>query len=470
MGPVRPTRMGKAWKTVVKLVASPGEEPSTWPRGYHHGAEVVCLAASPLFTISFVVNAGTTEGAKMVNATQLIKLYAERFGRSPQWVVRAPGRVNLIGEHTDYNEGFVMPLAIEHAVWIALAGREDRTVVVESLDFGGRVEFSIDDVAAAQPGSGHPLQPSHRSGQAWPAYVAGVTWSLAQEGLALAGWEGLIHGDVPIGAGLSSSAALEVAAACAFAAAGGWEIKVPAIARACQRAENQWVGVGCGIMDQLVSLAGRKGHAILIDCRSLEWRPVILPSEAVVVIMDTGTRRGLADSEYNVRRSQCEEAARLLGVRALRDIGWDAWPQCELILPEPWRRRARHVVSENHRTLQAVEAMEQRALDRLGRLLTESHQSLREDFEVSSPALDTMVEIAREQPGCFGARMTGAGFGGCAIAVVEAARASAFVHSVEEEYRRRTNLEPKLYVSAPADGAQIFRVDESSSSLLAGTP
>ncbi|MCS7236666.1 MAG: galactokinase [Thermoguttaceae bacterium] len=398
----------------------------------------------------------------MINAGELVRLFRDRFGQAPRWVVRAPGRVNLIGEHTDYNEGFVMPLAIEHAVWIALAPRDDRRVVVESLDFGGRVEFPIDEVAAAQPGSGHPLQPSHRSGQVWPAYIAGVTWSLAQDGWPLRGWEGLIHGDVPIGAGLSSSAAIEVATAYAFAASAGWEPKVPSLARACQRAENQWVGVGCGIMDQLVSLAGKKGHAILIDCRSLEYRPVILPAEVVVVIMDTGTRRGLADSEYNSRRSQCEEAARLLGVRALRDIGWDNWPQCELVLPEPWRRRARHVVSENHRTLQAVEAMEQRALDRLGRLLVESHQSLRDDFEVSSPALDTIVAIAQAQPGCFGARMTGAGFGGCAIALVEAARAREFAQSVEAEYRRRTNLEPKLYVSAPAYGAQILSVDELS--------
>lgn len=397
----------------------------------------------------------------MIDIAGLIHRFESRFGSPPRWIVRAPGRVNLIGEHTDYNEGFVMPLAIERAVWIALSPREDHRVLAESLDFGGEVEFDIHDVVNAQPNSGHLLQPSAQSGPDWQAYVAGVAWSLGQSGWPLTGWQGVVQGDVPIGAGLSSSAAVEVAVACAFAAVGGWEIKVAPLALACQRAENQWVGVGCGIMDQLVSLAGKKNHAVLIDCRSLEWRPVPLPPEVVLVIMDTATRRGLADSEYNSRRSQCEEAARLLSVRALRDLSWDSWPCCEPMLPEPLRRRARHVVSENHRTLQAVEAMEQKALDRLGRLLVESHRSLREDFEVSSPALDAMVEIALAQPGCLGARMTGAGFAGCAIALVDKNAVDSFVPAVTGEYQSRMGLEPKLYVSQPADGAQILSVDEA---------
>ncbi len=395
----------------------------------------------------------------MTDIAKLVERFELRFGRAPQWVVRAPGRVNLIGEHTDYNEGFVMPLAIERAVWIALAPREDRRVVVESLDFGGMIDFELDEVASAQPASGHPLRPSGRTGPTWGAYFAGVAWSLHHTGWPLHGWEGVVQGDVPVGAGLSSSAAVEVAVACAFAARGNWPIKIVPVATACQRAENQWVGVGCGIMDQLVSLAGKKNHAVLIDCRSLEWRLVPFPAEAAIVIMDTGTRRGLADSEYNMRRAQCEQAARLLSLRALRDLNWENWPSCESVLPEPFRRRARHVVSENHRTLQAVEAMEQRALDRLGRLLVESHHSLRNDFEVSGPALDTMVEIALAQAGCLGARMTGAGFAGCAIALVDNNSVHDFVPKVTAEYQSRTGLEPKLYISQPADGAQIFDVE-----------
>ncbi len=398
-------------------------------------------------------------GGPMLQPSKLIEDFHLLFEGKPEWIVRAPGRVNLIGEHTDYNEGFVMPMAIDRAVWIALRPRTDTRVVVESLDFGGRVDFDVQSLVGVPPRSGHPLQQKKDSSQGWTAYFAGVAWSLLEAGWPLRGWEGVVRGDVPIGAGLSSSAAVEVAAACAFAASSGCPVKVVPVALACQRAENQWVGVSCGIMDQLVCLAGKKNHAVLIDCRSLQWRPVPLPNEVVLVVMDTATRRDLANSEYNARRAQCEEAARLLGVRALRDISWETWPQCEPMLGEPWRRRARHVVSENQRTLQAVEAMEQGDLSRLGRLLVESHRSLREDFEVSSPALDAMVDIALRQPGCLGARMTGAGFGGCAIAVVKREAVPSFLDAVASEYQSATNLEPKLYVCEPSDGAQIFSPD-----------
>jgi galactokinase len=398
-------------------------------------------------------------GRPMIEPKRLIEEFRLLFGGNPDWVVRAPGRVNLIGEHTDYNEGFVMPMAIDRAVWIALRARPDTQVVVESLDFGGRVNFDIHSLARVIPGSGHPLQPHKNSPHTWTAYFAGVAWSLLEEGWPLQGWEGVVRGDVPIGAGLSSSAALEVAAACAFAASSGCPVKVVPVALACQRAENQWVGVSCGIMDQLVCLAGKKNHAVLIDCRSLQWRPVPLPNEVVLVVMDTATRRDLANSEYNVRRAQCEEGARLLGVRALRDISWETWSQCEPMLGEPWRRRARHVVSENQRTLQAVEAMEQGDLCRLGRLLVESHRSLREDFEVSSPALDAMVDLALQQAGCLGARMTGAGFGGCAIALVKRDAVPVFLEAVPAQYQAATKLEPKLYVCEPSDGAQILPPD-----------
>jgi galactokinase len=393
----------------------------------------------------------------MVETRELVAEFERRFGNRPTFLVRAPGRVNLIGEHTDYNEGYVMPLAIEPAVWIALRPRLDRRVVLVSLDFGNEGSFEIEQITNTSLDSRPTLFGGHGTDHNWLNYFAGVTWSLHQDGRPLQGWEGVVRGDVPIGAGLSSSAAVEVAAACAFAAVAGWEPEIVPTALACQRAENQWVGVGCGIMDQLVCLAGRKGHAVLIDCRSLQWQLVPLPAKLAVVIMDTATRRDLADSEYNTRRSQCEQAARELGIRALRDVSWQNWQEVECRLPEPLRRRARHVVGENHRTLQAAEALRQGDLPQLRRLLLESHRSLREDFEVSSRALDSIVEIALRQPGCWGARMTGAGFGGCAVALVEQDAVEQFVPAVKEEYQAATGLEAKLYVTEAANGAEILR-------------
>ncbi|MBN2023955.1 MAG: galactokinase [Pirellulales bacterium] len=368
-------------------------------------------------------------------------LFAQRFGEAPRWVVRAPGRVNLIGEHTDYNGGFVLPLAIDRAIWIALRPRPDRSVLVHSLDYNEEAAFSLDTLAKGE--------------QPWAEYLKGTAWSLADAGFALSGWEGIVAGDVPLGAGLSSSAALEMATARAFAAVSGLPWDPPAMALLGQRAENRWVGVQCGIMDQLASASGRAGCALLIDCRSLHTTAVPFPRGVAVVVLDTATRRGLADSAYNERRAQCEAAAALFGVEFLRDVTREAFRRRAEELDDATRRRARHVVTENERTLRAAEAMQREDLTSLGQLLNNSHESLRDDFEVSCPALDAMVEAAQAHPSCHGARMTGAGFGGCAVAVIDAAGSDDFTRTVAAQYQLATGHVPSLYVCQATDGASV---------------
>lgn len=321
--------------------------------------------------------------------------FEQRFGEPPTVIVRAPGRVNLIGEHTDYNEGFVLPLAIDRALWIGLRARDDRRVMAYSLSFDEMAEFDLDSIEHSKSG--------------WSEYLKGVAWALQEAGEALCGWEGIIGSDVPVGAGLSSSAALELATARAFAVVSGFAWQPTQMALLGQRVENQWIGINSGMMDQMISAKGEAGHAILLDCRSLETESVPLPSEVAVVVLDTATRRGLVDSAYNERRSQCEAAARFFSRSALRDVSWADFEAQASQLDDVTRRRALHVISENERTTQTAHALRQGALDTVGKLMYESHCSLRDDFEVSSDALNTMVEIARQHLGCIGTRMTGGG-------------------------------------------------------------
>jgi len=377
-----------------------------------------------------------------IDKQQLLAHFRQRFGGPPRWVVRAPGRVNLIGEHTDYNDGFVLPLAIDRAVWIALRPGGDRRVAVHSIDYGESAEFSLDGLTNDRAG--------------WVEYLKGTAWSLQQAGHRLAGWEGVLMGDVPLGAGLSSSAALEMATARAFAAAGDLPWDPAAMAKLGQRAENKWVGVNCGIMDQLISGCGRSGHALLIDCRSLESRAVPFPPGSAVVVLDTATRRGLVDSAYNERRAQCEAAAKFFGTPALRDVSVEQFAKAADGLDEITRRRARHVITENDRTLKAAEAMCRGDLAALGELMHRSHVSLRDDFEVSSEALNAMVECARAHPACYGARMTGAGFGGCAVALIRAAAADDFVPHTASQYRQKTGHTPAVYVCQATNGAEVM--------------
>lgn len=370
------------------------------------------------------------------------QLFHQQFGDEPQIVVRAPGRVNIIGEHTDYNDGFVLPMAIDRAIWIALRPRPDREIHLHSLDYQETAVFHLDTLA--------------READHWPEYVKGVTWALQSDNIQLQGWEGIVAGDIPRGAGLSSSAALELATARASLALTGQPWEPARMAQLCQRAENEWVGVNCGIMDQMASAASEAGHALLIDCRSLATRAVPLPPATAVVVMDTATRRGLVDSAYNERRQQCEAAAQQFGVPALRDVSITEFLAHEETLDPLIRRRARHVISEDVRTLNTVTAMQHGDSALAGSLMNESHQSLRDDYEVSSRELDQMVQIAQAQPGCFGARMTGAGFGGCAIALIAAETAVSFAEKVASTYENATGLTPAIYICQATAGATII--------------
>ncbi len=377
------------------------------------------------------------------------RVFSERFSAPPDVVVRAPGRVNLIGEHTDYNDGFVLPMAIDRAAWIALRATGDCTVRVQGIDVGETGEFSLAAVRAAGPPAAGTMQ------QGWLEYLKGMAWALMDAGHVLCGWEGAVAGDVPIGAGLSSSAALELATARAFAHVSDLAWNPVAMALLGQRAENKWVGVNCGIMDQMISAAGRVDHALLLDCRTLVGRHVPLPAGTAVAVLDTGTRRGLVGSAYNERRSQCESVSAHFGVAALRDVTSQDLAARAGELDDLALRRARHVITENERTTEAADVLAAGDGVRMGELMNASHASLRDDFEVSSEALDVMVECARKVTGCYGARMTGAGFGGCAVALVEIGAAPALAQSVATEYRQRTGHAPQVYVCSATNGADI---------------
>lgn len=370
-----------------------------------------------------------------------VRLFREQFGGNPDALVRAPGRVNLIGEHTDYNDGFVLPAAIDRDLCVAIRLRSDPIVDVRS-EGHENATVAIDGF--------------ERRSSDWGIYVQGVAWALTEAGHHLAGWDGAMASDIPIGAGLSSSAAIELATARAFQLSSGFEWGPTTIARVCQRAENAWVGLASGLMDQLACVRGRAGHALLLDCRSLDSEWVPLPDRAAVVVLDTGTRRELETSAYNDRRRECEAAARALGVESLRDVSESDLRLRSTALAGTVARRARHVITENERTIAAADALRAGDAERVGRLMNESHRSLREDFEVSSEALDAMAEAAQTAEGCFGARLTGGGFAGCAVAFVERTATRAFEREVAGAYRERTGLTCKIYVCRASDGVSVL--------------
>ena len=331
----------------------------------------------------------------------LTNTFIKRFNSAPTAIVRAPGRVNLIGEHTDYNDGFVLPMAIDRAVWIALRPRSDNQVHLHSLDFEQTITFDLDSL-------------QKRTG--WVGYVQGVAWALQKAGYTLQGWEGVMKGNIPIGAGLSSSAATELSVARAFAVTSELPWHPTKMALLAQQAENQWVGVHCGIMDQLISAAGVAEHALLIDTRHLTTEAVPMPPQARIAVLYSAAPRSLAGSAYNQRRAECNDAVRTLQkvlphVKALRDVTITQLEQHRNLLPDTIYRRAHHVVTENQRVLDSVTAMRSGDLKRLGTLMLDSHLSLRDDYEVSSKELDMLVELAMKA-GSLGARLTGAGFGG----------------------------------------------------------
>ena len=388
----------------------------------------------------------------MVEREILREAFVKATGRAPR-LFRAPGRVNLIGEHTDYNDGFVLPMAIDRETMVAAAPRDDRRVRVLSLNRGEQVELDLD----------HPGPP--RRG-VWLDYVEGVTRALEQQGAHLKGADLVIASDVPAGAGLSSSAALEISTGFALLSVSGLEVDRVRLALAGQRAEHEYVGAMVGIMDQFVAALGQKGHALLIDCRSLEHRAVPLDTTRVaVVICDSRVKHDLADSEYNVRRAECERGVELLRerlpeIKALRDVTIEEFERHAEVLPEPVRRRCRHVVTENDRTLRAVEALGRNELEEMGRLMKCSHRSLRDDYEVSCAELNLLTEIAGSFAPCLGARLTGGGFGGSTVNLVRRQALAEFQSLVTTEYRRATGKAPNIYVSDADDGAKEVMNDE----------
>ncbi len=374
----------------------------------------------------------------------------------PEITSRAPGRVNLIGEHTDYNDGFVFPAAIDREVVVALRRRDDRTVRLFSENFAQHDAFALDAFERISAGPDAPT---------WSNYVRGVVRILLDAGHAVGGFDAAIGGNVPEGAGLSSSAAFEIAMLTALNAA--FELGLPPkqLALLAQRAENQFVGVACGIMDQMISALGERDHALLIDCRSLETRSVPLRLEergVAIAILDSGMRRGLVDSKFNARREECETAVRhlrrLLGreIQALRDVTPIEFNAVARDLPDDIRARARHVISENERVIRGVDALEAGNLAVFGKLMNQSHQSLKDDFNVSIPQLDLLASLAQKTPGVLGARMTGAGFGGCTVNLVEIKALAAFRDHVLNGYRERAGKEATLWVCDAVDGASLI--------------
>ena len=370
--------------------------------------------------------------------------FRERFGGGPTIIVRAPGRANLLGGHTDYNDGFVLPIAIDRSALFAAAPRDDRLVVLHALDLAESAEFDLDR-----------LQPSDQ--QPWSNYQRGVAHFLQAQGHSLRGINGALMSNVPIGSGLSSSAAVEVATAFGFRALNALNIDLPDLALVCQQAEHEFAGVPCGIMDQFVSALGRRDHALLLDCRSLAYELVRLPAGLKVVVCDTGVRRQLAGSEYRVRRAQCEEAAALLqsvlpGIRALRDVTPDQLEAHRDLLPEIVLRRARHIVHATARMGKAVTALRCGDAKSFGQAMKDCHAGLRDDYEVSSPELEALVEAAGQVVGCYGSRLTGAGFGGCTVSLVADGAVAEFERHLVRRYREQTGQEATVIVCVAEDG------------------
>jgi len=359
-------------------------------------------------------------------------------------VIRAPGRVNLIGEHTDYNLGFVLPAAIDREIRMAVIATDDRRVELTRLDTGERAGFDLD---AARPRDG-----------SWLDYIAGTAWALAEAGFATTGLRGVIASDLPENAGLSSSAAIELAAAWALLGSAAADVDRLVLARICQRAENGYVGVMSGLMDQFASSCGVADHALLLDCRSLDWRAVALPADVRLVVLHSGSSRKLDGSAYNERRSQSEAAVATLalvdpGIRSLRDVTPALLAAERHRLDPVVARRAEHIVAENERVLAVVDALAASDLVAVGELFAAGHRSLRDLFEISSPELDALVEIADRVEGVLAARMTGGGFGGCTVNLVRPDAVEALAAAVEAEYPARTGLTPTVLRVHAAEGA-----------------
>jgi len=368
-----------------------------------------------------------------------------------RWRVVSPDRVNLLGEHVDYNQGMVLPAAINRCVMMAAKPRADRQVMLKALDMKAEICFSLDHLVERIDTEGKPLP-------GWALYPAGVAWALHNSGFSPQGVEAVYASDLPVGAGLSSSAAVEVAFAVLWQAMGSWDLSRMRLAQICQMAENRYVGVNCGLMDQFTCAHGIARHALYFDVRSLEWQPLPLPPDTAIVIADSGIRRQLADSAYNRLRADCEKAVRLLqdhmpGINSLRDVSLADFHRHSGGLPEELRLRAQHVVEEIERVRQAGLCLVREDAVGFGRLMMEGHASLRDLFKVSISELDTLVNIAHELDGCYGARLTGAGFGGCTVNLVDSALTETFADQLRKEYFLKTGRIVETIISAPARGA-----------------
>ncbi len=368
----------------------------------------------------------------------------ERVFGGPCRIFRAPGRVNLIGEHTDYNLGFVMPAAIDLFCSVAVAPRRDRELHIYSAHFAEKFVCDLE-----------PPSPSPRGD--WSDYVIGTAIALENSGFELRGANLVISGEVPLGSGLSSSAAIEVSTGAALLNANGHTVDRKQLALACQRAENEFVGARCGIMDQFISAHGRAGYVLMLDCRSLDASLLAIPADLRLLVSNTGVKHQHAAGEYNLRRQQCEEGVRILaatlpGIQALRDVSVAQLEQHRHLLPDLIHKRCRHVVTENERVLQMANALASGNLESVGTLMADSHRSLRDDYEVSCTELDTMVEIAVSLPGVIGARMTGGGFGGCTVNLVNERAAESVEHELAAQYKARTGIHPETYILNATDG------------------
>ncbi|MEP6755149.1 MAG: galactokinase, partial [Chthonomonadales bacterium] len=376
----------------------------------------------------------------------LVEAFTSRFGFRPEFGVRAPGRVNLIGEHTDYNDGYVLPCAINREMLIAGSSRPDNLVTAVALDLNAEHTFTLDDICRDEAAE-------------WADYLKSMILALQANGLPIKGMDIVFSSTVPIGSGLSSSAAFQMASSMAIEAAGDFQVDPIIRAKLGQEFEGKFVGVNVGIMDHFVSSNGAESCALFLDTRSLDYRLIPFPSsDAAIVIMDTRKRRGLVDSEYNQRRADCQKAVSILqqvlpGITALRDVTIEQLLANRDLLEETVFKRAHHIVTENDRVLKSIEALESNDLKALGKLMNESHESLRYDYNVSCHELDTIVGFARAEDGVFGARMTGAGFGGCAVALVKPDAVDVFVENIEKQYETAIGVQPGVYACLPANGA-----------------
>jgi galactokinase len=387
----------------------------------------------------------TPSNLVLQEARILQEQFRELYGQNAR-VYCAPGRVNLIGEHTDYNDGFVMPVAMDMYTWVATAPREDTQVHVYSRNLSEHAEMDLRDTNLRVLGH-------------WSAYVLGVAASLRQTSQEIRGANLLVEGKVPMGAGLSSSASVEVAAGYALLAASGLSLNPVELAKICQRAENEFAGARCGIMDQMIACCGRANYALMLDCRSLEFQLLPLFLDAQFVVCNSMVKHDHAASGYNARRADCETATRILageipGVRALRDVTLVDLERFSQSLPEVVYRRARHVVSENARVIAARSALERGDPELFGRLMRESHRSLRDNYEVSCPEVDTLVELACELDGVYGSRITGGGFGGCTISLVQSGKVAEFGRVLAQRYEQATGKKSDIYIFQASDGAR----------------